>query len=92
VEAWTFLNDFPGKKVCNVGRITTTISMFEDGLVPTVRKYLQYLLRSSFILPAAILHELLHRIFRGEEVCEVERGGSQLAWVRPHAFYRLNPS
>jgi len=35
--------------------------------------------RSSFILPAAILHELVHGFFRGEEICEGERGGSQLA-------------
>jgi hypothetical protein len=35
--------------------------------------------RSSFILPTAILHELLHSFFRGEELCEGERGGSQLA-------------
>jgi hypothetical protein len=35
--------------------------------------------RSSSILPIAILQELLHKLFRGEEVCEGELGGSQLA-------------
>jgi hypothetical protein len=35
--------------------------------------------RSSFILPAAILRELLRNFFRGEEIYEGVRGGSQLA-------------
>jgi hypothetical protein len=35
--------------------------------------------RSSFILPAAILQELLRNFFRGEEIYEGDRGGSQLA-------------
>jgi hypothetical protein len=35
--------------------------------------------RFSSILPTAILYELLHRFFRGEEIYEVDRGGSQLA-------------
>jgi hypothetical protein len=39
--------------------------------------------RSSFILPAAILHELLRNFFRGEEIYEEERGGSQLALRKP---------
>jgi hypothetical protein len=57
------------------------MSMLERwGWNKTVRKIsVMIVWRSSFILPAAILQELLHSFFRGEELCEGERGGSQLA-------------
>jgi hypothetical protein len=50
------------------------------GWVSTVRKIpAMTVWRSSFILPTAILQELLRNFFRGEEIYEGERGGSQLA-------------
>jgi hypothetical protein len=49
------------------------------GWILTVSKYLQYLFVIRFFLPAAILRDPIHTLFRGEEGYEVEPGGSQLA-------------